>query len=420
MKTCLRSLAGMILLFAFTGAESLSADWPQWRGPSRDGISPETTWSHSWRGEPKRAWKASVGVGFASVAVAGGSVYTQGNIGNTNIIWCLDAATGKVRWNFAHPESLMANQFEGGPTSTPLYVAGKVYTASRKGLVHCLDAATGAVVWKQSLPALTELKMRNWGLNSSPLMVGGRLILNWGTAGVALDSTDGRLLWLSGKDEWSYTSAVPGKWNGREVLFVSAAEQLAAVGLDDGVIRWTEPFHVGFKASDPVRFGNKVFFGANETGGALVSFENKTPAIAWNKSDLGTFTGGAVLVDGFLYAIVSNRNDKGALTCIDPATGTVQWSKGGFGWGSLLAAGDRLIVLSVRGELTVAQATPKKFENLASAQVLGGKCWTMPALADGHLFVRNGKGDLACLDLRTTKVLGKLNTANLPTPSPRL
>jgi outer membrane protein assembly factor BamB len=170
--------------------------------------------------------------------------------------------------------------------------------------------------------------------------VGERLILNWGTAGVALDPADGRLLWLSGKNEWSYTSAVPGKWNGLEVLFVSAAEQLAAVGLDDGVIRWTEPFHVGFKASDPVRVGNKVFFGANETGGALVNFENEKATIAWNKADLGTFTGGAVFVDGFLYAIVSNRNDKGALTCIDPSTGTVQWGKGGFGWGSLIAAGD--------------------------------------------------------------------------------
>jgi outer membrane protein assembly factor BamB len=158
MKTCGQSLIGMILLLAFTGGETLAADWPQWRGPSRDGTSPETTWSHSWRGEPRRAWKASVGVGFSSVAVAEGNVYTQGNLGNTNIIWCLDAVTGKVRWNFAHPESLMANQFEGGPTSTPLYAAAKVYTASRKGLVHCLDAGNGSGRMEAVLPALTELR----------------------------------------------------------------------------------------------------------------------------------------------------------------------------------------------------------------------------------------------------------------------
>ncbi len=377
-----------------------AADWPQWRGPNRDGTTSETSWSHQWKGEPKLAWKASVGIGFASIAVAGGSAYTQGHVGGSNVLRCLNADTGIQQWSFAHPESLMANQFEGGPNSTPLVAGGRVFFASRKGLVHCLDARSGAVVWTQSLTEATGLKPRNWGLNSSPLIAAGKLLLNWGTAGVALDPADGRLVWLTGKDEWSYTSLVPGDWNQQKVLFVAAADQLAAVNLSDGMIRWSEPFHVGLKGSDPVRVGDGVFFGANETGGTYIRFDGEKPTVVWNKPNLGTFTGGAVLVNGLLYGILSNKNEKGELSCLEPATGNVRWSLGGYGWGSLLAAGDRLLALSVRGELSVVKASPAKAEVMARAQILGGKCWTMPALADGRLYARNGKGELVCLDLR--------------------
>ena len=172
------------------------------------------------------------------------------------------------------------------------------------------------------------------------------------------------------------------------------------MNLSDGVIRWSEPFHVGLKGSDPVRVGNGVFFGANETGGTYIRFDGEKPTVVWNKPNLGTFTGGGVLVNGLLYGILSNKDDKGELSCVEPATGNVRWSLGGYGWGSLLAAGDRLLVLSDRGELSVVQASPAKAEVLARAQILGGKCWSMPALAEGRLYARNGKGDLVCLDLR--------------------
>jgi len=320
-------------------------------------------------------------------------------VAGSNLLWCINADTGTPQWSFAHPESLMANQFEGGPTSTPLVAGGRVFFASRMGLVHCLEARSGAVVWTKLLMETTGLKPRNWGLNSSPLIADGKLLLNWGTAGVALDPADGRLVWLTGKDEWSYTSLVPGDWNQQKVLFVAAADQLAAVNLSDVMIRRSEPFHVGLKGSDPVRVGDGMFFGANETGGACIRFDGEKPTVVWKKSNLGTFTGGAVLVNGYLYGILSNKNDKGEVSCVEPESGNVRWSQSGCGWGSLLAAGDRLLVVSVRGELSVLKASPAKAEILARAQILGGKCWTMPALSDGRLYARNGKGDLVCLDL---------------------
>ena len=382
----------------------LAEDWPQWRGPNRDGTTVETAWSHLWRGEPKRVWKAAVGVGFSSIAVANGLVYTQGQTGSSNVLWCLDAESGAVRWQHGHPENIQAHQFEGGPTSTPLVADGKVYVASRSGLVQCLDAGSGGLIWKQSLKELTGLKARNWGLNSSPLLAEGKLLFNWGTAGVALNPKGGQLVWLTGNEECSYTSLVPGSWHNQPVVFVAAPNQLAAVGLSDGKIGWSKEFHSGFKASDPVLIGDKVFFGANETGGILLGFGEGAPRVIWENPNLGTFTGGATVVDGFLYGILSNKNDKGELACVDPKTGEVRWRQTGYGWGSLLAAGDRLLALSVKGELSVVRASPAKLEVLARAQILGGKCWTTPSLANGRLYARNGRGDLVCFDLRPNKI----------------
>lgn len=310
-----------------------AADWPQWRGPARDGTSPETGWSHAWPGgEPRLAWKGEVGKGLSSVAVSGGAAYTLGNQGGTNVVWCLDASDGRVRWTYRYPEALMDWQFEGGPCSTPLVEEGRVYAVGRSSVVHCLDAATGKLVWQANLRTLTGLKPGNWGLNSSPLRVGARLILNFGTAGIALDPADGRQLWLTGPDENTYTSPIPGQWAGRDVLFVAASERLAVVDTADGQIRWSRPFHVSFKAGDPVRTPGGVFFPSVESGGVFVRLpKGGEPEVAWTQAGLGAITGTPVLVGRHLYGVLGSNNGKGALTCLEPETGKVSWSRSEIG-----------------------------------------------------------------------------------------
>jgi outer membrane protein assembly factor BamB len=382
-----------------------AADWPQWRGPARNGTSPETGWSHTWPGdEPRLAWKAEVGKGLSSIAVSGGAAYTLGNQGGSNVVWCLDASDGRVRWTYRYPEALMDWQFEGGPCSTPLVAEGRVYAAGRSSAVHCLDAVTGQLVWQANLKTLTGLKPGNWGLNSSPLKVGARVILNFGTAGIALDPADGRQLWLTGPDENTYTSPVPGQWAGRDVLFVAGSERLALVDTADGLIRWSRPFHVSFKAGDPVRTPGGVFFPSVESGGAFVRLpDGGEPEVAWTQAGLGAITGTPVLVGRHLYGVLGSNNGKGALTCFEPETGKVSWSQSGFGWGSLLAAGERLLVLSEKGEVSVVRASPDKFEVLGQFQALGGKCWSAPAFSDGRLFVRNAQGRLVSYDLNPVR-----------------
>jgi outer membrane protein assembly factor BamB len=380
---------------------AIAEDWPQWRGPFRNGTTSETNWSHTWPGgEPKKIWTAEAGIGVSSIVVAQSNAYTLGHRGGSNVVGCFDTSDGALRWQYAYAEELMDWQFEGGPCSTPLVEGGRIYAAGRSSNVQCLDAQTGKLIWSQNLKKLTGLKPGNWGLNGSPLLSQGRLILNFGTVGMALDPADGKQLWLSGPKENTYTSPIYGEFDGKPALFVAGNDQLAFVEPSDGTTRWTTKFKVGFKAGDPVSVPGGVFFSSLETGGAMVRIEEgKEPKLAWRKSELGAITGTPVFIDGYLYGVLGDNSGKGALSCVKPETGEVRWSRPGFGWGSLLAAGDRLLVLSDRGALSVVKADPNKCNVLASGQVIGGKVWTAPSLSNGKLYIRNIKGRVVVYDL---------------------
>jgi outer membrane protein assembly factor BamB len=415
-----RPLSRWICLGLLAGAVACdllqAADWPQWRGATRDGISAETDWSHAWPGgEPPLAWSAQIGKGLATAVAASGAVFAYGHQDGSNVVTCLGASDGAVRWRSAAKEELMDWQFEGGPCSTPLHADGRLFVAARSGRVQCLDAATGGILWERNLPETSGIKIRNWGLNGSPLLSGGRLILNYGTAGIALDPGDGSLLWKSGDEENTYTSPVAGTAGGREVLFVAGSERLALVDPVSGGIRWQRPFHVSFKAGDPVRTPTGVLFTSLEAGGFFLRLPSQgDPEKGWSSGSLGAVTGTPVLVGGFLYGIFGPNGQKGSLTCLEPDTGRVLWSRKGYGWGSLLAAGDRLITMTDKGEVAVLRASSKKAEVLASFQALGGKCWSAPVLADGRLFIRNAQGRLAAFDLRPAAGSGFRSSATSP------
>jgi outer membrane protein assembly factor BamB len=149
--------------------------------------------------------------------------------------------------------------------------------------------------------------------------------------------------------------------------------------------------------------GDRVFISSGDDGGELLRITAKGAERLWKNRNLSTFTGSAVLIGGMLYGH-ETAGYKGAdqeLRCVDLETGSVKWGEKGFGQGSIIAAGDRLIVLSDKGELSVVRANPDRFELLARSQVIGGKCWTSPVIARGAIYVRNARGDLVCLDVRS-------------------
>ncbi|HTH46930.1 MAG TPA: PQQ-binding-like beta-propeller repeat protein [Candidatus Limnocylindria bacterium] len=388
-----------------------AADWARWRGPAANGTTPEKVAPETWDKEgPRRLWKAKVGVGFTAATVAEGRLYTMGNLekGDVATLWCLNAETGALLWKREWPSKLVAEMYEGGPNSTPVVDGDRLYAIVKPTLVVCLDAAKGDVRWEKQMTNEFDCGLNEWGITGSSVVAGDKLIVNYGTAGTALDKLTGRLLWKTGEQTPSYNVPALTQFHGEPMMMVFATNHLAAIRLRDGAEQWQVPFGRGYfcHAADPVVNGESVYVGSADDGGMVVRYGKGQPEVLWKHRQMGNFMASSVVRDGHLYGInvCDAKGTAGAeLKCVEWESGTVKWATNGFGFGSFIFAGDRLLALSDKGELSVAHATPEKFELIRRDQVIGGKCWTPPSLANGRLYVRNAAGDLVCLEVGTAK-----------------
>lgn len=405
MKNVLVAAFGMVAVCLH------AADWPRHRGPDHNGISAETDWGISWPGgQPKRLWKASVGIGFSSVAAAGGRVFTVGSDGlkkgGKDVVYCLDADTGKPVWTFGYSQDLDPKYYDGGPGATPTVDRGHVYVVGRHGWVHCLSAETGSVVWKRHLASESGLKVPEWGFNSSVHIEGDQAILNAGSYGIALDRLTGKELWVSGKDEAGYGTPVAFTWKGRRLLAMFAAKHVVAVDPKDGAEVWRVAWKTSYdvNSSDPVISGNRMFVSSGyNKGGAVYDLSGALPKQLWFNKELRAHMSGSVIIGNCVYGVDGQGDDKDSrLKCLDLETGVVKWVSPQAGTGNLTAAGDRLLWITGGGELVVVEAKPGSYQELGRAQVSGGRHWTAPTIANGRLYVRNAKGDLVCVDLKAS------------------
>ena len=379
-------------------------DWYQWRGPNRDGVSRETGWTSTWPADgPRRQWQVSVGYGLSSVSIRDGRLYTMGNNNGQDTIFCLDAESGQTLWTHKYPSRRLPLQFQGGPTATPSVVGGRVYTFSRAGIVHCLEAKTGRVVWSENLQKMTGAQRPNWGYSSSPLVHGDLIILNIGRSGVAVDAASGKLVWKSAPDKPGFSTPTPFRQDGRDAVAIFGSKALWAVRAADGKVLWQVPWPTNFgeNISDPISVGDKLYFSsAHGRGAALLQLRDGDPRVIWKNEKFGNHVDTAVLWDGYLYGFDGRINRRGgSLNCVDFETGETQWTVPDFK-GSLNLADGKLLILTLKGTLIIAEATPEAYKPIATAKVLDGQCWTPPVLCRGRLFCRSGEGDLLCLDLR--------------------
>lgn len=395
MKLCL------IVTATLLAANSPAADSPQWRGPNRNGVSSESV-SASWSADgPKVLWRASVGTGFSSIAISQGRAYTMGNTNNEDTIWCFDAGTGKNLWQHTYAAQLSPQWYEGGPGSTPTVDGNRVFTISKWGDVFCLDAAKGTVLWQRDLRQ-NGIKPNRWGFAGSPLIWEDLVILNAGTAGIALDRNTGRIAWSNGTNAAGYASPVRFAFGGKESVLIFAAKGLVALEPKSGRELWRQPFETDWDTNntDPLVHGGSVFLTSFSRGCGLYSVVNGTPVMTYtNKALLNNLSPGIVVGD-YLYAFSGEAKKDTDFRCIHLPTGELKWTRKDPAFGSLILAGDKLIVLSEKGELLLGRASPQEFKPLARAKVLSGLGWTPPALADGRLYVRSAKGELRCLGLK--------------------
>jgi outer membrane protein assembly factor BamB len=393
----IRLFSGLSLL-ALVSTPTCAADWPHWRGPDYNGVSKEAGWKSEWPAEgPKKLWEAKVGTGFSSFAVAGGRVYTMGNTTDTDTVFCFKADTGAVLWKHSYPQALEANNYEGGPGATPTVDGDRVYTCSKNAEVFCLDAAKGTVIWSKNLASELGAKKPTWAYASSVLVESDLLLVNVGGAGTALNKKDGKVVWSNGKEVANYSTPVAFDAGGKRAVALFTKDHVAAVRVADGQELWRYPWKTSYdiNAADPIVSGNEVFISSGYNhGAALLRITDNKPEKVWENKNMRNHFNSCVLWKDHLYGV-----DEKELRCIVWKTGEVKWGDPKFGKGSLIIADGKVIGLGEKGGLLIAEATPDAFKPLARAQVLGGKCWTTPVLANGRIYCRNAAGDVVCVDV---------------------
>lgn len=373
-------------------------DWPKWRGPAGTGISAETIAPDGWGDrELKRLWKTNVGIGFSSAVVKDGRLFISGNQSDTDTIYCLDAKTGKTLWKHSYESEVWPYLYEGGTNATATVDGGRVYVLGRHGPLFAFDAETGNQLWAVDLHKDLGLEKPSWGFTSAPLVDGAHLYLNAGTHGLALEAATGEVVWKTGTGDAAYAVPEPFRAEGKDGLIVFGMDSVAAVGKEDGEVWWTYPWKTKFKvnAAQPILSDNQLFLSsAYGFGCALLEIDARGAREVWRNTSMQNHFNSCLLIDGHLYGVDGTDASKATLKCLDWKSGEVRWTEKGFGLGSLIAARDWLIVLGDKGELVFAKASPEAFTPAHRAQVLGGKCWTPPTLANGVVYGRNADGDL--------------------------
>ncbi|MFT4689713.1 MAG: PQQ-binding-like beta-propeller repeat protein [Verrucomicrobiia bacterium] len=395
----------ILLLFAFLFASPAFAqqqfDWPQWRGPNRNGVSTETNWVADWGKKPlKVVWRANVGDGYSSMSTSANRVYTMGNFRDSDTVFCLNDKNGKVLWRYNYPCAAADLENFRGPRCTPTVDGNRVYTVSRLGHLLCLNANNGTLLWTKNLINDYNGRHNYFGLSGSPLVIGNTLIVETGSAKwsvVGLNKATGRFLWGNGNNMAGYSSPVPMQF-GREpgVVVLSAQTVTGRVASNGRVVfrrSWTT--QDGNNVATPLVWQDKVFVSSGyKVGCALLQVGEGVARPVWSNRNMRNHFSSSVLIGGHIYGF-----DESELRCMDLITGTIKWRTRVYLKGSLMGAGDRLIVQSETGTLAVVEASPWKFTEISKSKIFNARrTWTVPVLSNGRIYTRN-RASLICLQL---------------------
>jgi outer membrane protein assembly factor BamB len=406
-----RRLVPVALVLAST-AVAAAADWPQFRGPQRNGISDETGLLTTLpRGGPPVLWQKAVGAGLSGPVVAGERLILHHRVGDEEVVVCLNAATGAELWKFAYPtvyQDDLGVPGDVGPRSTPAIAGKYVFTLGAEGRLHCLELETGKKVWGRALNDEYHVRKGYFGVATSPLVVDGNVLVNVGGPGagiVAFDQTSGKELWRATDHEASYSSPVVATIAGvRHVLFLTR-EGLVSLNPDNGTVRfskhWRARINASVNAAAPLVVGDLVFVSASyNTGALLVRVGANGFDEIWSGEEImSNHYNTCVYRDGHLYG-VDGRQEAGArLRCVELKTGKVRWTREQFGCASLLGADGQLIALTENGELVLIEPTPAAYREKSRVAVLSAPCRAEPALAGGRLYGRDARR-LVCWNLK--------------------
>ncbi|MEZ5285623.1 MAG: PQQ-binding-like beta-propeller repeat protein [Vicinamibacterales bacterium] len=396
LRTRLLVIVGWSFAAALGAAQSVPAEWSQWRGPNRDGVSPETGLLEQWPAAgPRLAWQGTgAGTGFSSFSTSGGRLYTIGARDSVEYVMAFDRATGKKLWETPNGRRFRNEQGDG-PRSTPTADGTVVYAFGGTGELTCLDAATGRRIWSIDVVRQFGGVTPYWGYSESPLVVGDRIVFAAGgrrAAIVAVDKTDGRVLWQQPGDEAGYSSPVLLRTGSLQQAVFFTASRGMAVDPRDGRLLWSYDRASNRTANiaTPIVRGNRVFFSSDYgTGAALVEVRaagNLASAEeVYFTRDMRNHHASSVLVGDHVYGFNSS-----ILTALAFDSGEVAWRDRSVGKGSLIYADGHLHLFSERGVVGLADASPEGYRERGRFTLQTGNAptWSHPIITNGLLILR--------------------------------
>lgn len=404
------------------GTLARAEDWPQWRGPNRDGISKETGLLAQWpKDGPKLLWQVkNLGGGYSTPSVKGDRLYLINNEGLENeFVRCLAVSDGKQLWSTRIGKVGEPNQKPSypGARSTATVDGNLVYALGSDGDLVCLESENGKVRWQKNVRNDFSGKPGRWAYSESPLVDGNMVVCTPGgetATMLALDKKNGEVIWKSpvpGGDAAGYASIVIGNMAGRKQYVQFVEKGLIGVDASTGKLLWRyDRVGQGSPANipTPVVFEDYVFAGANRTGGALVKVAEKegnfTAEEVYFENKMPTGIGGVVKVGKELYG-TSGR----AMLCLDFMTGQIRWEEGGIGAASSLFAGGHIYLHGENGQVAMVEATPEgyrekgRFTPPEMPDRGQSKSWSYPVLANGRLYIHD-LGTVWCYDVSARNV----------------
>jgi outer membrane protein assembly factor BamB len=426
-------VAAAISLFSFN-VPLLADDWPQWRGPQRDGVWRETGVVENFpSAQLKIKWRAPVSSGYSAPTVANGRVYVTDRVAEPEQIervHCFDASNGAPVWSHAYDARYGKNVgYTAGPRAAVTVDNGKAYSVGTMGHLHCFDAAKGDVLWKKDLDALYSIRMPLWGVACSPVVEQDLLIVV--AAGdkaclVAFDKSTGAERWKALDDNAQYSSPIVIDQAGKRVLVCWTGD--AVVGLDprSGTEYWRsamKPVNMPIGIATPVTDGTRLFVSSFYDGSLMLRLVGTggKPAIdeIWRRrgeSELKTDSLHCMIGTPFLEGdYIFGVDSYGELRCLDAKTGDRVWEslkaipKNRWSTIHMIKNGDRHFLFNERGELIIARLSPSGYHEISRAKLLEpttdqlerrgeGVCWAHPAYANKHVFARSDK-ELVCASL---------------------
>jgi outer membrane protein assembly factor BamB len=384
---------------------SLEAQWPQWRGPNRDGVVPAASVPAAWPAKPTVKWKQSVGEGYSSPVVANGRVYVHSRKDPEEIVTAFDLVTGKAVWTSRYQSAVNKNKYAAqmskGPFSTPLVAGGRVFTLGTTAVLSAFDAATGAVKWRKDWSKEIDMSKLFTGTAMSPILDGGLLIVHVGDDGGgafrALDPATGTEKWSLPGHGPGYASPIIATLAGARQLITMTDKAVVGLSVETGKQLWVIPFPDEFNENivTPVVAGDVLVVSGTRKGTLGYRIEKKgTPFAAteaWHNTDVPMYMSSPVVAGGYVYGFSSKR--KGQLFCLDARTGTVKWSTDGRAGmnAAIQSAGADLVVLTTEGDLLVVKRNPEKFEELRRYKVAEGQTWAQPVLLPNGVVIRDAE-----------------------------